>query len=95
MNIDAQELKDRIAKGESPNIVDVREEWEYDEKNIGAKNIPLGSLPTRMDELGAKDSEIIVHCKTGGRSAQAQKFLRSKGFTNVINLTGGIEGYLD
>lgn len=95
MDIQAQELKERIEKGEAINLIDVREEWEYEEKNINAKNIPLGSLPTRLDDIGAgKDDEIIVHCKTGGRSAQAQKFLISKGYTNVRNLLGGIEGYL-
>lgn len=95
MDIQAQELKERIEKGEAINLIDVREEWEYEEKNINAKNIPLASLPSRLDDLGAaKDAEIIVHCKTGGRSAQAQKFLISKGFTNVRNLLGGIEGYL-
>ncbi len=94
MDIQPQELKERIEKGEAITLIDVREEWEYEEKNINAKNIPLASLPGRLDELGATGDEIIVHCKTGGRSAQAQKFLISKGYTNVVNLVGGIEGYL-
>lgn len=94
MDINAQELKERIEKGESLHIIDVREEWEYEERNIGAKNIPLGSLPNRLDEMGAgTDDEIIVHCKSGGRSGQAQKFLTSKGYSNVRNLIGGIDGY--
>lgn len=95
MDIQAQELKERIEKGETINLIDVREEWEYEEKNINAKNIPLATLPNRLDDLGAgQGDEIIVHCKSGGRSAQAQKFLISKGYTNVRNLVGGIEGYL-
>ncbi len=95
MDIEAQELKERIEKGEALHLIDVREEWEYDEKNINAKNIPLATLPHRLDEIEASTGdEIIVHCKSGGRSAQAQKFLTSKGYTNVRNLLGGIEGYL-
>ncbi|MDW3191249.1 MAG: rhodanese-like domain-containing protein [Cytophagales bacterium] len=94
MDIQAQELKERLEKGEAINLIDVREEWEYEERNINAKNIPLGTLPNRLDEIGAgKDDEIIVHCKSGGRSGQAQKFLISKGYTNVRNLLGGIDGY--
>ena len=94
-DIQPQELKERLEKGESLNFYDVREEWEHEEKNIGAQLIPLGELPTRFTELeDKKNEEIIVHCKSGGRSGQAQKFLVSKGFTNVRNLVGGIEGYL-
>jgi len=95
MDIDAKELKDRLDSGGSVNLIDVREEWEYEEVNIGAQNIPLGTLPDKIDDLAhLKDEEIVVHCKGGGRSAQAQKYLRSKGFNNVRNLKGGIEGYL-
>lgn len=94
-DITAKELKERISNNEKLNIVDVRENWEYEEKNIGAKLIPLGTLPERVNELEAhKNEELIVHCKSGKRSAQAKKFLESKGFTKVRNLETGIEGYL-
>lgn len=94
-DISTDELKSRLSKGESLHIIDVRETWEYEEINIGAKNIPLGDLPMNLDSLEKfKDQELIVHCKGGGRSAQAQKFLKSKGFTQVRNLQGGIEAYL-
>ncbi len=95
MNIDVKELKERLANGGAVNILDVREEWEYEEVNIGAKNIPLGDLPTRLTEIESwKSEEIVVHCKSGGRSAQAQKYLKGKGYSNVRNLTGGIEAYI-
>jgi rhodanese-related sulfurtransferase len=89
------ELKARIEKSDIVYIVDVRESWEYDEVNIGANNIPLGSLPEYLEQLSPlRNQEIIVHCKTGGRSTQAQKYLQKQGFTQVRNLLGGIEGYL-
>lgn len=94
-DITVKELKARIANKEKLNIVDVREGWEYEEKNIGAKLIPLGSLPTRVEELAPlKEEELIVHCKSGKRSAEAKKFLEAQGFTKVRNLETGIEGYL-
>lgn len=93
-DITPNELKERIEKNEALNIIDVREEWEYAEKNIGAKNIPLNSLPHRIDELDdLKNKEVIVHCKSGRRSAQAKKFMEQHGFTKVRNLEKGIEGY--
>ena len=94
-NIQAEELKSRLEKGEKLIIIDVREEWEYDEKNIGARNIPLNSLPQHVQELeDLKEEEVIVHCKSGKRSANAQKFLQQQGFKHVRNLEGGIDGYL-
>jgi rhodanese-related sulfurtransferase len=89
------ELKQRIDNKENLNIIDVREPWEYDQKNIGVKNIPLGSLPNRLNELDhLKNEELIVHCRTGARSGNAKKFLEQKGFTKVRNLLQGIEGYI-
>ncbi|AHM63236.1 rhodanese-like protein [Flammeovirgaceae bacterium 311] len=91
-DITAQELKDRMDKGEQPYILDVREEAEYEtEGNINGQLIPLGLLPHRLNEINAgKDDEIIVHCRSGKRSATAQKFLKQQGYTNVRNLEGGI-----
>ena len=92
--ITVQELKARQANNESLNIVDVREQWEYEEDNIGAQLLPLGDIPARISEIEhLKNEELIVHCRTGGRSGRAQKYLISQGFSNVINLAGGIEAY--
>ena len=94
-DITVEELKDRLAKGETPVIIDVREDWEYQESNIsGAKNIPLGTLPERLEDLEEmKDQEVIVQCRSGARSASAKAFLQQQGFSNVRNLLGGIVAY--
>lgn len=93
-DINAQELKERIEKGEALNIIDVREQYEYEEYNIGAQLIPLGDLPSKVDDLDDwQNEEVIVHCKSGARSAAAKAFLVQNGFTNVRNLIGGILAY--
>ena len=94
MDITVQELKERLDKGEKLNLVDVREPNEYEADNIGATLIPLGDLPYRVDELdGLQDEEVIVHCRSGARSARAQQFLEENGFNNVRNVTGGMLAY--
>ena len=94
-NIQVNELKQRLDKGEKLNLIDVREPWEYEEKNIGARLIPLNTLPDQVEDLAPlKNEEVILHCKSGRRSANAQKFLQQQGFTKVRNLEGGIEAYL-
>lgn len=93
-DITVSEVKSRIDGGEKFNFIDVREEWEHDEANLGAQLIPLGELPTRLSEIEhLKNEEVVVHCKSGGRSGQAKKFLNSQGFTNVRNMLGGILAY--
>ena len=94
-DITPTELHQRQQAGETPTIIDVREPWEFEESRIpGAQNIPLGALPTKLDDLEEyKDQEIIVHCKSGARSSAAKAFLIQQGFTNVRNLEGGILAY--
>ena len=93
-DITVDQLKARQAAGEALNIVDVREDWEYEEDNMGAKHIPLGQLPDRIAEIeDLKDQELIVHCKSGGRSGNAKKYLKSQGFTKVRNMLGGMLAY--
>lgn len=85
------ELKERLDAGESLNIIDVREPWEFEEDNINGKLIPLGELQGAVDDLDDwMDQEVIVHCKSGGRSAAAVDFLTKQGFKNARNLVGGI-----
>ncbi len=93
--ISAVELKKRLDRGDQLTIVDVREPHEYEINRIkGSTLIPLGDIPKRYVELDPSD-EIVVQCKVGGRSAKAADFLRSKGFTKVLNLTGGILDWID
>lgn len=94
-DITVQELKKRKQASEELHIVDVRETWEHEEQQIGGSNIPLGTLPHRLDELESlKESELIVYCRTGNRSGKAKVFLQQQGFKKVRNLLGGIEDYM-
>lgn len=91
MDITIEELKERMDKGEQLNLIDVREEYEFDEFNIGATLIPLGELPERLEEIEAwKDQEILIHCRSGARSGRAKEYLTSEGYTNVRNVLGGM-----
>jgi rhodanese-related sulfurtransferase len=93
-DITISELRERMEKGEKLNIIDVREEYEFQEFNIGAELIPLGTLPTKLLDLDhLKNEEIIVHCRSGARSGNAKMYLMSEGFTNVRNLLGGMMAY--
>jgi len=93
--ISCEELYQKLQNNDDFDLIDVRETEEYERANIEkARLMPLGTLPDRVFELDA-DREIIVHCKMGGRSAQAVAFLQSQGFKNVRNLTGGIQLWLD
>lgn len=95
-DIQPEELRLRILKGEKLTILDVREEWEFEERNIGARLIPLYSIPKCLNTLEPlKDQEIIVHCQSGKRSNQAKKFLMKNGFDKVRSLSGGLEAYLN
>jgi rhodanese-related sulfurtransferase len=93
-DISVQDLKQRLDNKDKFLFLDVREDWEYEEDNLGAKNIPLGELPTRLEELEEyKKSEIIIHCRSGSRSANAKNYLTSKGFAKVRNTLGGIVAF--
>jgi len=93
--ISVRELKQKMDARIPFTLIDVREPFEYDIARInGAKLIPLGDIGERVDEL-SRDEKIIVHCKTGRRSAQAVGFLRRSGFTDVYNLAGGITAWSD
>ena len=96
MNITVEELKERLDKGEELNLIDVRELYEHEEVNIGGKLIPLGNIPASVEDLwDKKDEEIIVYCRSGNRSGQAQQFLLQSGFTNVVNVTGGMLAWVE
>ena len=87
--IQPEELKRRLDAQEDIFVLDVREPHEYQICNIHGHLIPLGDLPRRVHELDSS-REIVVHCKSGARSAKAVDFLRRSGFKRATNLAGGI-----
>jgi adenylyltransferase/sulfurtransferase len=93
--LSSTELKSELDRGDAVVIVDVREPQEFQINRLpGSILIPLGDLPKRYVELDP-NANIVTQCKSGMRSAKAQDFLRSKGFTRVRNLTGGVLGWID
>jgi adenylyltransferase/sulfurtransferase len=87
-----KELKQRLDQGNDVFILDVREPLEYQIAQIGGHLIPLGELPKRVSELNPAQ-EIVVQCKSGGRSQRAAEFLAKNGFEKVHNLAGGITAW--
>jgi adenylyltransferase/sulfurtransferase len=93
--ISVQELKRKMDAGETFELIDVREPFEYEIARIGvAKLIPLGEIAARKDEL-QRDQLVVVHCHSGLRSAKAVRLLQQSGFTNAYNLEGGIDAWSD
>ncbi len=89
VNVDPATVE-QIRNRDDVVILDVREDWEYQEGHIpGAVLIPLGTIPNRLDEI-PRDKTVIAVCRSGNRSSQATQFLRSQGFDNVHNMTGGM-----
>jgi len=96
MDITVTELKEKLDKGEDFVFIDVREPHEYEEFNLGAKLIPLGTIFNAVTELeDQKEAEIVIHCRSGGRSGQAQAVLQQAGFKNVRNVLGGVLAWQD
>lgn len=92
--ITATELKKLIDEKADLDIVDVREDYEYEEMNLGGKLIPMGEALSRVDEI-PRDRKVVVHCRTGQRSAGVINALeRQHGFTNLYNLKGGILAWI-
>jgi len=93
--ISAMDVKKKMDANEPFVLIDVREPHEYQICRIpGSKLIPLGEVPKRMHELDSAD-EIVVHCKSGMRSAKAVDFLMKSGFLKIHNLKGGILAWSD
>ncbi len=93
-DITPRELKARLDRGDDLYILDVREPHEYQICNIGGHLLPLGELSRRAAELDSS-REIVAHCRSGKRSAEAVEFLRKAGFRKLWNLKGGILAWSD
>jgi sulfur-carrier protein adenylyltransferase/sulfurtransferase len=92
--LSVKDLKRRMDAGENLFVLDVREPFEYKIANIGGKLIPQGEVPQRLAEID-RDREIIVQCKSGGRSQRIAEFLKQSGYPRVANLSGGILAWSD
>jgi len=90
--ISSTDLKSRLDAGERVVLLDVRQPEEHAAQHIpNSMLIPLGELEERIDELDDyRESEIIVYCRSGARSANACMFLQMMGFENTVNLRGGM-----
>ena len=92
--IRAEELKQRLDRGDHLFLLEVRDEYEYEISNIGGHLIPLPQLSKRLGELNTGE-EIIALCKMGPRGVKAAEILQQHGFKNVSNLRGGIHAWSD
>jgi rhodanese-related sulfurtransferase len=90
--ITVEELKARLDNGEQLNLLDVREDDERAEFNIGGTHLPLGKVQAmQTDDIEDwKEQEVLVYCRSGNRSGVASLFLEQLGFKNVVNVTGGM-----
>ncbi|MFB5945499.1 rhodanese-like domain-containing protein [Albibacterium profundi] len=92
--VTVDELKKKIDDNEDFQLVDVREAFEYETSNLNGVNIPLANILLEKDKV-ATDKPVVVHCRSGKRSAQAIKLLEGQGYTNLANLEGGILAWKD
>jgi len=89
-----QELKQRRDAGEDVFVLDVREPYEVQIATIGGTLIPQNQVPQRLAEI-PRDREVVVQCRSGGRSQRIAEFLAQQGYANVKNLAGGILAWAD
>ncbi len=92
--ISVQELKEKKDKGEDFQLIDVREDFEYEMSNLGGTLIPLGGILIESEKID-KNKPVVVMCRSGKRSAAAIMQLEQRGFTNLYNLKGGILAWAD
>lgn len=92
--ITVQELNERMKSGEDFQLIDVREDFEYEMSNLGGISIPLGGILIEADKID-KTKPVVVMCRSGKRSAAAIMQLEANGYTNLSNLKGGILAWAD
>ncbi len=95
--ITVEALKAKIDAGDQIHLVDVREPHEHADFNIGGILLPLGQVQTmQVDAIeDLKNQEVFVYCRSGNRSGQACLILETMGFTNLINVSGGMLAWQD
>jgi adenylyltransferase/sulfurtransferase len=91
--ISVKEFLDLQQSEESFQLIDVREDFEYEIANIEGLHIPLADVEEEVDQI-VSDRKVVIHCKSGGRSKKAIELLEKEfGFSNLYNLTGGVDAY--
>jgi len=95
--ISVEALNEKLVAGESIHLVDVREPHEHADFNIGGILLPLGLVQTmQIDEIeNLRDKEVFFYCRSGNRSGQACMILEQMGFTNLVNVSGGMLAWQD
>jgi molybdopterin/thiamine biosynthesis adenylyltransferase/rhodanese-related sulfurtransferase len=93
--ISVKELKQWMDSGSDYQLIDVREQYEYEIVNIGGELVPLKTVEESIDRIRS-DKKVVVHCRSGARSARAIQSLEQKyGFSNLYNLKGGVLAWVD
>lgn len=92
--ISVSELSEILENDPSTPLIDVREQEEFDEVNLSGTLIPMSELEERWQEI-PKDGTVYIYCRTGRRSRTAVEFLKTKGYANCVNVTGGIVAWLN
>ncbi len=93
--ITAKELKELMDNKTDIQLIDVREQHEFDESNLGGELIPMGDVMDNTEKI-SKDKQVVIHCRSGKRSAAVIQALETQlGFTNLYNLKGGILAYIE
>ncbi len=95
--ISPETLKARLEAGEKIHLVDVREPNEHEQFNIGGILLPVGEIMAmQTDDIDhLKDEEVIFYCRSGNRSSHACQVAEMMGFTNPVNLTGGMLAWVE
>jgi rhodanese-related sulfurtransferase len=92
--ISVQDLSEILAKDPATPLIDVREQDEFDDVNLSGALIPMSELEDRFAEIPKEDT-VYIYCRSGRRSRTAIEFLKSKGYQNCVNVTGGILAWLN
>jgi len=92
--ISVLELSEILENDPNVGLVDVREQEEFDEVNLGGHLIPLSEFEARWSEV-PKDKPVYIYCRSGRRSRTALEYLKKQGYTNAMNVTGGILAWLN
>ena len=92
--ISVLELSEILEQDPATPLIDVREQDEFEEVNLAGKLIPMSEFEDRWSEI-PKDGTVYIYCRTGRRSRSAIEYLKSKGYGNCVNVTGGIMAWLN